>query len=153
MTIYFEDLEEGVVYFGDECAADREEMLEYARKNDPWPFHLDEEAAKATPFGGLVASGGYTFTLWYRSAIPILKPIAHYGALPDWRFSFLHPVRPGDRLRAKVTIMSKRPSRRPERNWGYVAVEWEILNQEKQVVLKVNLEWIIRKRQLKTRRE
>jgi hypothetical protein len=52
MKLYFEDLEEGAVFRGDECVVDREEMLEYARKNDPLPFHLDEEAAKSSLFGG-----------------------------------------------------------------------------------------------------
>ncbi len=45
-SIYFEDLEEGAVRWGSEQLADREEMLAYARRNDPWPFHLDDAAAK-----------------------------------------------------------------------------------------------------------
>jgi hypothetical protein len=55
-TVYFEDLVEGQEFVSDEVAVDKDEMLEYA-KNDPWPFHVDEEAAKASPFGGLIASG------------------------------------------------------------------------------------------------
>jgi hypothetical protein len=46
MKIYFEDLDEGTVFRGDECVADKNEMLEYARKNDPLPFHVDEEATR-----------------------------------------------------------------------------------------------------------
>jgi acyl dehydratase len=65
-TGYFEDLVEGQEFVGDEVAVDKDEMLEYARKNDPWPFHVDEEAAKESPFGGLIASGGYAISLYYR---------------------------------------------------------------------------------------
>ena len=65
-TVHFEDLVEGQEFVGDEVMVDKDEMLEYARKNDPWPFHVDEEAAKASPFGGLIASGGYAISLYYR---------------------------------------------------------------------------------------
>jgi acyl dehydratase len=58
MKMYFEDLEEGVVFRGDVCVADKEEMLDYARKNDPSPFHVDEEAARNSPYGGLIARRG-----------------------------------------------------------------------------------------------
>jgi len=81
--IYWDDLEEGAVFWGDTVVVDPEEMLEYARRNDPQPFHLDEAAAKATPFGGLIASAGYTVTLWYRSAIPILTNLAFLGGF-EW---------------------------------------------------------------------
>jgi acyl dehydratase len=46
-TVYFEDLIEGQEFVGGEAMLDKDEMLEYARKNDPWPFHVDEEAAQA----------------------------------------------------------------------------------------------------------
>jgi acyl dehydratase len=55
--ITFEDLAEGSVFWGPEVMADADEMVAYARKYDPWPFHVDAEAAKQTPFGGLIASG------------------------------------------------------------------------------------------------
>ncbi len=146
MTLYFEDIEVGDVYWGDKCVADPEEMLAYARRNDPSPFHLDEEAAKATIFGGLIASGGYVITLWYRSAIQVLRPVAHVGALPDWQFSFLKPVRPGDQIQVKATVLDKRPSSRAEQRRGYVTVAWELLNQDAQVALKVGVEWIVKMR-------
>src|SRR5262245_14805606 len=101
MKLYFEDLEEGTVFRGDECVADRDEMLEYARKNDPSPFHVDEEAARNSPYGGLIASAGYTVTLWYRSGIPISGSIAFLGGF-EWHIKLPLPVRPGDRLRTEV---------------------------------------------------
>ena len=97
MKMYFEDLEVGRVFRGDECVADKDEMLEYARKNDPAPFHLDEEAARNSPYGGLIASAGYTVTLWYRSTIPIQRSLAFLGGF-EWHIKLPLPVRPGDRL-------------------------------------------------------
>ena len=79
MKKHFEDLEHGAVFWGDECEVDKEEMLQYALKNDPLPFHTDEEAAKASPYGGLIASGGYTVTLWYRSCIRLFADMAFLG--------------------------------------------------------------------------
>ena len=69
MTIvYFEDLDEGAVHWGSECPVEKDVMLDYGRRYDPWPFHIDEEAAKLSPFGGLIASGGYIISLMYRSS-------------------------------------------------------------------------------------
>ena len=65
-TVYFEDLEVGSVHLGRECVCDKDEMLEFSRRNDPWPFHVDGAAAALSPYGGIVASGGYIVTLWYR---------------------------------------------------------------------------------------
>ena len=64
--VYYENLDEGLVHWGGECIVDKDEMLEYNRKNDPWPFHVDEKVAAQSPFGGLIASSGYTITLMCR---------------------------------------------------------------------------------------
>ena len=67
MKLYFENLEVGAVFRGDECVADKDEIHEYARKNDPSPFHVDEEAARNSPYGGLMASAGYGICRPFRS--------------------------------------------------------------------------------------
>ena len=64
--MYFEDLNVGDSWTSAEHTVDHEEMLAYGRTNDPWPFHANPEAATRSPFGGLIASGGYTITLMYR---------------------------------------------------------------------------------------
>ena len=140
MKLYFEELDEGTVFRGDECVADKDEMLDYARKNDPSPFHLDEGAAKNSPYGGLIASGGYTVTLWYRSAIPILASIAFLGGF-EWHIKLPLPVRPGDRLHTEVEIRNKQPSSKPGR--GYVTAVQRILNQDSQVVFTCEAVWMI----------
>ncbi len=135
-SIYFEDLEEGAVRWGSEQLADREEMLAYARRNDPWPFHLDDEAAKLTPFGGLSASGGYIVTLWYRSMSSIWHEHGEsWGILAgyDWHLRFTKPVRPGDRLRDRWTLLSKSASGLPGR--GVWTCRHEMINQHDEVVM------------------
>jgi acyl dehydratase len=140
VKLYFEDLEEGIVFRGDECAVDREEMLQYALRNDPSPFHIDEEAARNSPYGGLIASGGYTVTLWYRSAIPIVAKLAFLGGF-EWHIKLLLPVRAGDRLRTEVAILSKKSSSKPGR--GYVTALHRVLNQTDQPVFTCELVWMI----------
>jgi acyl dehydratase len=134
--IYFEDLEVGNAFSGSECLVDKDEMLEYNRSYDPWPFHVDEEAAKHSPFRGLVASGGYIISLMYRSSHAIYNTPqvtwAFHGGLLDWHAKFPLPVRPGDRVRDRLTILNKRPSSKPGR--GVLTVIHELTNQESQVV-------------------
>ena len=96
--VYFEDLDGGQVFLGNEVLVDREEMIEYARKNDPWPFHVDDEAGTRSPFGGLIASGGYTISLFYRLGhMPHNTPDSKWAFLGgfDWHVSFPRPVRRG----------------------------------------------------------
>ena len=133
--VYFEDIDEGSVHWGEECIVDKDEMLEYNRKNDPWPIHVDEEAAAQSPFGGIIASGGYTITLLYRLTHTIYnRPEAPWAFLRglEWHVRFHLPVRPGDRLRCRITILSKRPSSKQGR--GVVTWKAEMLNQKDQVV-------------------
>ena len=134
--VYYEDLDEGSVHWGAECIVDKDEMLEYNRKNDPWPFHVDEKAAAQSPFGGLIASGAYTITLMCRSSHTIYNrpeaPWAFLGGF-EWHVRFHSPVRPGDRLRIRITILSKRTSSKPQR--GVVTLKVEMINQNDQVVI------------------
>ncbi len=126
--------------WGEAVTVDPDEMLEYAKRNDPQPFHLDEVAAKDTPFGGLIASGGYTVTLWYRSAIPILTKLAFLGGA-EWTIKLPAPVRPNDQLRVKTEIVQKRLSSKGAR--GYVATHQEILNQDGVVVFMCDATWML----------
>ena len=99
-TVYFEDVEVGYPYWGTELVADEQEMLSYGQKFDPWPMHADPEAAAESPFGGLVASGGYTISLWYLSAHGFMaapgSEWAFLGGL-EWIAKFPKPLLPGTR--------------------------------------------------------
>jgi acyl dehydratase len=110
-------------------------MLEFSRRNDPWPFHIDEAAAARSPYGGVIASGGYVITLWYRSLVEIYNtPRATWAFLGglEWKVRFLAPVRATDTLRAKVTVKEKRLWIKPDR--GMVTLLNEIVNQQSKIV-------------------
>jgi hypothetical protein len=64
---------ESITQWGVECVANQTEMIEYALKNDPLPMHIDEQAARTSPYGALIASSGFTISLWFRSSIPIAR--------------------------------------------------------------------------------
>ena len=114
----YEDIPEGVTIWGEEVVADRDAMVAYAQQYDPWPFHIDADAARKSIFGGLTASAGYTFSLWCKAVHSIIRtPDAEWAFLGgyDLHVQLLQPVRPGDRLRLKVTINHKRLSSKPGR--------------------------------------
>jgi acyl dehydratase len=139
-NVFFEDLESGSVHLGGECICDKDEMLEYGKRNDPWPFHVDEAAAAASPFGTLIASGGYVITLWYRSLIEIYNTPkstwAFLGGL-DWKVKFRAPVRAQDTVRVRVTVKDKRLWIKPGQ--GMVTLFNELLNQRSEVVCTVEV--------------
>ena len=119
-------------------------MLTYNRTNDPWPIHVNPEAATRSPFGGLVASGGYTITLMYRLSHEIVnRPDRTWAFLGgfDWHVKFLEPVRSGDRLHERITILEKRLSSKPGR--GIVKHLIEVINDRKRVVLSIESTMLI----------
>jgi acyl dehydratase len=146
-TIYFEDLEIGNSFVSNALTVDHEEMLAYNRRNDPWPFHVDESTAAENPYGSLIASGGYTITLMYRLGHQIYnvpgRRWAVLGAL-DWHVKFPAPVRSGDSIRLRITIRGKRESSRRER--GHFDLLYEMLNQEGSVLLSVLIAGLIARR-------
>jgi acyl dehydratase len=132
---YFEDIPEGAVYWSPPFVVDREEMLAYSRLNDPWPFHIDSEAARASHFGDVIASGGYIITLMYRSCHTIYnkanEPWAFLGGF-DWTVKFRMPVKAGDVLRNRTTVFDKRLSSKPGR--GLAKFRHELVNEANESV-------------------
>lgn len=134
-TIYFEDLEEGAQFWGHDHVVDRQEMLEYNRRNDPWPFHVDEQAGRGSPFGQLIASGGYVVTLMYRMAHTLYNTEERTWALLGGyggSIRFQQPVKADDRLRLRLTVQDKRSGNKPDR--GLATIRHEIFNQGDAVV-------------------
>jgi len=138
--VYFEDIKVGDIWTSSGLVIDREEMLAYNRANDPWPMHVDAEAAAQTPFGGLIASGGYTISIMYRLGTQIWmhpdRTWAFLGGL-EWNLKFREAVRPGDRLRQRVTIMEKRQSSKPGR--GIVKNLNETIDDNDRVVMSIDV--------------
>jgi acyl dehydratase len=131
---WFEDYREGeTIVFGDRTVT-AEEIVSFARAYDPQPFHLSEEGGRATPYGGLIASGWHTASLTMRMLVDHV--ISHHGlgspGLDELRW--LAPVRPGDRLSCRVAVLETRRSRsKPDR--GIVRQRVETFNQKGETVL------------------
>ena len=115
--IYFEDMEVGAeTYFG-HYDVTREEVLEFARKYDPQPFHLSDEAAAKTHFGRLAASGWHTcaMTMAVIARHVVDTEQAGLGSPGVDELRWLKPVYPGDRLSVTGEVIETRPSQsKPE---------------------------------------
>jgi acyl dehydratase len=126
--LYLEDLRVGQRFVSGTHRIDEEQIRVFAERFDPQPFHLDAETAKATLFGGLVASGWHTAAITMRllveGGLPLAGGLIGAGAEITWP----HPTRPGDILQVESEVLELRPSRsRPDR--GMATVRSETRNQ------------------------
>ncbi|HTO11968.1 MAG TPA: MaoC family dehydratase [Candidatus Binatia bacterium] len=133
--LYFEDFPAGRVDESPPRTITREEMVMFARQYDPQPFHLDEDVAQRTIYGGLIGSGWLTMAITMRLLWDtLLKDVVSLGSPGSDEIRWLRPVRPGDTLRARFTIVEAIPSRsKPDR--GVVKTLTEVLNQHGEVVM------------------
>jgi acyl dehydratase len=131
---YFEDVQIGETTRFGRYAVTREEIVEYARQFDPQPFHLDEEAARQSLYGGLIASGWHTAAMFIRMVCDEMIPgAATAGAKGFDDLRWIKPVRPGDVLSVESEVREKIEGRRPD--VGTVKVESRISNQRGEVVM------------------
>jgi len=145
MGLYLDDLHVGQRFTSGTRAIDAAQIKAYAREFDPQPFHLDEETAKATLFGGLAASGwhtaGITMRLQVTSGPPIAGGLIGAGGQIDWP----RPTRPGDTLRVESEVLEVRPSQsRPDR--GIVTMLSTTLNQDEEVVQTFTVSMVVPRR-------
>jgi len=143
---YFEDYRPGSVYQYGYVEADEDEMLAFARRYDPQPIHVDSGYASAGPFGGLIASGWYTAGLFMRLfADHYLSRVASLASPGVDEMRWPAPLRPGDRVRMRTTILAARPSKsKPDR--GVVQTRGELINQNEQIVLSLVAINLLRRR-------
>ena len=147
--MYFEDVEVGTVEEFGSYEMTKEEIVEFATKYDPQPFHLSEEAGKAMIFGGLCASGWHTGSVVMRMIVDHMKtkdqPSQSMGSPGLESLRWTKPVFPGDVLRVRSTILDKRESRsRPD--IGSVYIKNEVFNQNDELVAEFNPVVIHRRR-------
>jgi acyl dehydratase len=132
---HFEDFVPGLVAEFGPIAIGEAEVVAFALRYDPQPIHVDRDAAAAGPFGGLIASGWHTVSLVMR--ILVERYLARDAALASPgvdELRWLQPVRPGDALRVRVTVLEARRSRsKPDR--GLVRTRIETLNQDGVLVM------------------
>ena len=127
---YLEDFSAGQVFRCGPLRVHRDRIKSFAREFDPQRFHLDEEAAAKTLFGGLAASGWHTAAMTMRLLVESdLKPAGGIVGVGFEEFRWSAPVRPGDELRIEVEVLEVRNSRsRP--NQGLLKLRITTLNQD-----------------------
>lgn len=132
-ALYFEDIEAGRVFESGTYAVTADEIKTFARQYDPQPYHLDEEAAKSTFFGGLAASGWHTAAMSMRllvDSIPVAGGLVGAG-LENLKWN--QPVRPGDTLHVRTEVLSARISK-TKPDIGLVKARHTTFNQHNEAV-------------------
>ena len=132
---FWEDIKIGERENIGSVVVDKDEVIEFAARYDPQPFHVDEEAAKKSIYGGLIASGWHTCAMVMRLMCDAyLLESASLGSPGLENVRWLKPVRPGDTLTAyRTTLETRVSSSRPDR--GIVKTLWEVENQKGELVL------------------
>lgn len=135
--IYFEDFRVGQVIELGSCTVSKDEIIAFARKFDPQPFHIDEAAAERSIYGGLIASGWHTGSLFMRLLYDgLLSHAASMGSPGQDELRWIKPVRPGDTLSARGLVEELIPSRsKPDR--GLIRTTYEVFNQDGDKVMTV----------------
>jgi acyl dehydratase len=133
--IHWDDFSPGQVIDCGSRLVTRNEIVAFAAEYDPQPMHLDEHAARATLLGGLVASGWHSCCILMRMmSDSLLGEAAFMGAPGVEEVRWLAPIRPGERIMARGTVLETRPSRsRPD--MGFVKFRFELIGVSEQPVM------------------
>lgn len=136
---HFEDLVVGEVIDLGRTTVSKEMIITFAREFDPFPFHLDEAAARASLLGGLASSGWQTGALSLRMLVDsFLARVASCGGLGFKDLKWKNPVMVGDTIGGTVTIAElRRSASQPQ--WGIVTLDFDVRNQKDKPVLTMRL--------------
>jgi acyl dehydratase len=134
---YFEDFSEGDTLELGQFGLTEADIIDFARKYDPQPMHVDPEAARGSIYGGLIASGWQTVTSYMRLLVDGMMADSDSKGSPGIdNLRWLKPVRPGDQLSARITVLEARASNsRPD--WGIVRSRGEVVNQTGEIVMQL----------------
>ena len=132
---YFEDYVSGSTFEYGQISLSADEIIEFAKRFDPQPIHIDPEAAERGPFKGLIASGWHTAGVMMRLlADHFISHVASMASPGVDEIRWMIPVRPGDSLSIRVTVLETKRSRsKPDR--GIVRSLVEVMNQNREVVM------------------
>jgi len=136
VTRYLEDFATGEKRLSPPVEVTEAESIEFARRYDPQPMHMDPEAAARGQFGGLTASGWFTAALAMRMIVDsaMMGEGGRVLGVGVDAIAWPRPVRPGDVLQAQIEVASIRPSESKPR-FGIVKLKVTILNQKREVVM------------------
>ena len=137
LTRYFEDYVPGTTVDCGSFSLSEAEIIAFAKEYDPQPFHVDPVAATDGPFGGLIASGWHTTSMMMRQLVDnYVSPESSLGAAGVDELRWAKPVRPGDTLHIRATVLeARRSGSKPDR--GIVRTLMELTNQDSDLVMKV----------------
>lgn len=137
-TWYFEDFIPGSVIPLGQRTVTEEEIIHFAQQFDPQSFHVDKEVAKASIFGGVIASGWHTCSMIMRMVVDgFIADSSSMGSPGVDEVRWILPVRPGDTLTVSAETVSVKPSSsKPDR--GVVNTVWKAVNQNGQLVCTIN---------------
>jgi acyl dehydratase len=142
--IYFEDLKEGIEYKTEKYTITKAEILEFARKFDPQPFHIDEVAASKSLYGEIIASGWHTSAIYMKLCVEsFLNKVASLGSPGVDEMRWKRPVKPGDTLIARFKIIKKRSYKK---RIGIIIHKGELMNQKNKIVMSLIGKGLIKRR-------
>ena len=142
---YFEDFILHQKTTGGEYNVSKKDIMEYAEKWDPQPYHIDETKAKASIHGGVIASAAHTLAISFMLRHQIESDIADIAGLELDKMVFPKPVRPGDSLSVSIEYVERRESRKqPDR--GIVTRVIDVKNQKGETVCKYRDTFLAEKR-------
>ncbi len=142
---YLEDLQVGQRFVSGSYTVTLAEIIEFATRFDPQPFHLNEAAARASLFGGLAASGWHTASITMRLNVTGGLPVAGGIIGPGGEIAWPRPTRPGDTLHVESEILDIKPSKsRPDR--GMVTIRSETRIQSGDVVQVLTAKLVVPRR-------
>jgi acyl dehydratase len=145
--LHFEDFSPGqTLALDNRYAVTKEEIVAFAKRYDPQPHHLDEDAAKKTILGGLAASGWHVCAMAMRMIVDgLVTKAAAQGAAGVEECRWLKPVRPGDVLRLELEVLETRaPTSRDD--IGFVKIRWDVFNQSERVAMMVSSPMFLRRK-------
>lgn len=143
--LYPEDLQVGQRFVSGSHQLDEAEIKAFAAQFDPQPFHLDDEAAKNSIFGGLAASGWHTAAITMKLLVDGGAPATGGVIGAGGEIAWPRPTRPGDRLHVESEVLDITPSRsRPER--GMVTMRSETINQRGEIAQVMTMKLVVPRR-------
>ena len=142
---WFEDYKVGNEFLGEPVRFSEREIIDFARTYDPQSIHIDPDAARTSPFGGLIASGIHSFAAVWGGMMRAGFLNGRGVGAPGIEIEFLKPVRPGDTLTMLTRVIETKISRsRPDR--GFVSFQSRITNQSEEEVMTLAFKAMVRTR-------
>jgi len=139
---YFEDITDGEPLHCQKLVFTQKDIIQFARRFDPQPFHIDEILAKESIFGGLVASSLHTISACTRSVVEALGDVAILSGVGMYEAKMFNPVRPEDVLSIEAWWTDLRRSK-SKPDLGFAGIKCKVTNQNKEPIIEHGYKYII----------